>query len=713
MQEFQRHLITSALPYANGPLHIGHLTGAYLPADVYVRFLRLMDKDVVFICGSDEHGAAITMRAMKEGLTPQEIIDKYHKQFKDTFARIGISFDHYDRTSSERHHKTSQDIFRKLYSSEQFTEIESNQYYDEKFNQFLADRYITGTCPKCSYESAYGDQCEKCGTSLSPTDLMNPKSVLSGEIPILKSTRHWYFPLDRHSEWLNEYIINGNLDGKEHHDVSLWKNHVIGQCKSWIDNGLQARAMTRDLDWGVDVPQEIPGSKGKKLYVWLDAPIGYISATQEWADQNKKDWTDYWQREDSQLIHFIGKDNIVFHCVIFPAILKAHGDYILPHVVPANQFMNLEGDKISTSRNWAVWVHEYLDELPGYEDALRYYLIKNMPEQKDSEFTWKSFQEAYNNELVNNLSNFIHRVLVLVHKFYDGLVPDFDPDVSIYSVEENDLGGFHDSECIYLFDQIHVMCDALRSFDFRSALKTVMDISASGNLLLQKNEPWKMIKEDPESVEVVMNLSLHYVAALSVALYPFLPFTSSKIRNLLNLQPINDKADLVKMLDQLAEGELLLQSGHKLNEASYIFTKIEDDVIQKQIQKLENSKTQNAKPLQMNYPEPKSEISYDDFIKMDIRTARIIEAERVPKADKLLKLQLDLGYETRTVVSGIAEHYSPENIIGQEVSLLANLAPRVIRGVESKGMILMAEDENGKLSFVAPSKNWSIGFTIK
>ncbi len=713
MQEFQRHLVTAALPYANGPLHIGHLTGAYLPADVYVRFLRLMDKDVVFICGSDEHGAAITMRAMKEGLTPQEIIDKYHSLFVNTFERIGISFDHYDRTSSALHHSTSQDIFRRLNDGGKFTEIESNQYYDEKFNQFLADRYITGTCPKCGHESAYGDQCEKCGTSLNPTDLINPKSVLSGATPILKQTKHWYFPLDQHSDWLAEYITKGSIDGVEHHDPELWKNHVIGQCKSWIDNGLQPRAMTRDLDWGVDVPQEIPGSHGKKLYVWLDAPIGYISATKVWANKNNKDWKDYWQKEDSQLIHFIGKDNIVFHCVIFPAILKAHGDFILPHIVPANQFMNLEGDKISTSRNWAVWVHEYLDDLAGYEDALRYYLIKNMPEQKDSEFTWKTFQEAYNNELVNNLSNFIHRVLVLTYKYFDGQVPDFDPDVPIESVEDSDLGGFHDSECIYLFDQLHVMCEALRNFDFRLALKTVMDISTSGNLLLQKNEPWKMIKEDPDAVAVVMNLSLHYVYAISVAIHPFLPNASKKIRSLLNIPEINDNGHLVKMLDQLAEGELLLDTSHKLNQAEYVFTKIDDAIIDQQIQKLENSKSNNIKSQSMNYPEAKAEISYDDFMKMDIRTARIVSAERVPKADKLLKLQLDLGYETRTVVSGIAEHYLPENIIGQEVSLLANLAPRTIRGVESKGMILMAEDENGKLSFVAPSKNWSVGFTIK
>ncbi|MEP7196629.1 MAG: methionine--tRNA ligase [Saprospiraceae bacterium] len=713
MLQFQRHLVTAALPYANGPLHIGHLTGAYLPADIYVRFMRLMDKDVVFVCGSDEHGAAITMRALKEKMSPQEIIDKYHKLFVETFKGIGISFDHYDRTSSKRHHDTSQAIFRKLYAENKFIEIESNQYFDEKFNQFLADRYIIGTCPKCGYDSAYGDQCEKCGSSLSPTDLINPRSVLSGETPVLRSTTHWYFPLDQHAEWLNEYITKGTLDGVEHHDVDQWKNHVIGQCKSWIDNGLQARAMTRDLDWGIDVPQEIPGSKGKKLYVWLDAPIGYISATQEWAEKNNKNWEDYWKSKDTQLIHFIGKDNIVFHCVIFPAILKADGDFILPHNVPANQFLNLEGEKISTSRNWAVWVHEYLEDFPGYEDALRYYLIKNMPEQKDSEFTWKNFQEAYNSELVNNLSNFVHRVLVLSNKYYDGLVPDFDPDTFINSITMDELGGFHDSECIYLFDLVSEVNNAIRQFDFRAALKALMDISTAGNQLLQNNEPWKNFKEDPESVAVVMNLCLHYVAALSVVVQPFLPFTADKIRKLLNLPLLEGKGELVKMLDQLAEGELLLQAGHKINEASYLFTKLEDAIIEKQIQKLESTKNINLNPTDLNYPESKPEISYDEFSKMDIRTGKILSAERIPKADKLLKLQLDLGYETRIVVSGIAEHFSPEEIIGREVSLLANLAPRVIRGVESKGMILMAENEEGKLSFVAPAKNWTPGFTIK
>ncbi len=713
MLQYQRHLVTAALPYANGPLHIGHLAGAYLPADIYVRFMRLMSKNVVFVCGSDEHGAAITMRAMKEGLSPQEIIDKYHQLFIDTFKGIGIEFDHYDRTSSPKHHSISQQIFHHLYDEGKFTEIESNQYYDEEFKQFLADRYIIGTCPKCNYPSAYGDQCEQCGSSLSPTDLLNPKSVLSGQPPILKSTKHWYFPLDEHADWLNTYITTGFLEGKEHHDVQLWKNHVLGQCKSWIDNGLQPRAMTRDLDWGIDVPQDIPGSKGKKLYVWLDAPIGYISATQQWAENNKQNWEDYWKSEDCQLIQFIGKDNIVFHCIIFPAILKAHGSFILPHIIPANQFMNLEGEKISTSRNWAIWVHEFLQDLPGYEDALRYYLIKNMPEQKDSEFTWKSFQEAYNNELVNNLSNFVHRVIVLTHKFYDGKVPDFDLDVSIESISSEDLGGFHDSECIYLFDLVSELCDHLRNFDFRSAMKSLMEISSAGNQLLQNNEPWKNIKEDPDSVAVTMNLSLHYVTAISVAIYPFLPFTSAKIRSLLNLPKINGEGELLKLLDQLAEGEMLINHGHQLNPASYIFTKIEDDLIQKQIQKLESTKMHNTESDKITYPEQKPEISYDDFGKMDIRTARIIAAEKIPKADKLLKLQLDLGFEIRTVVSGIAEHFAPEDILGKEVSILANLAPRVIRGVESRGMILMAENELGKLSFVSPAKDWRTGFTIK
>ncbi|MDQ3141480.1 MAG: methionine--tRNA ligase [Bacteroidota bacterium] len=716
MIEFKRHLITSALPYANGPLHIGHLSGAYLSADVFVRFMRLMGKDVLFICGSDEHGAAITMRALKENKTPQEIIDQYHELFLKTFKGIGISFDYYHRTSSKLHHETSQDFFRALHQKSAFSQIESEQFFDEKANQFLADRYIKGICPKCGHPDAFGDQCEKCGSSLNPLDLISPVSVLTGEIPILKKTTHWYFPLDQHEEWLREWIEKGILDGTEHHDPSSWKNHVLGQCKSWIDSGLQPRAMTRDLEWGVDVPQEIPGSEGKKLYVWLDAPIGYISSTIQWAIENQKDWKQYWQDPESELIHFIGKDNIVFHCIIFPALLKARGEFNLPVNVPANQFMNLEGQKISTSRNWAVWVHEYLEELPGLEDSLRYYLIKNMPEQKDSEFTWKSFQDAHNNELVNNLSNFVNRVLVLCHKYYKGVVPTYDQDYPINGVVEDDLGGYHETEMLYLFDQIQELNQCLRNYDFRGALKYVMDISSAGNQLLQNNEPWKNFKEEPQSVEVVINLALQYVVVLSVILKPFLPFTSDKLRKLLNLNTLEEKGELLNLLDEIAEGNNILVEGHKLNKADYLFTKLDDDLIQKQIQKLDpqtmNQESSDSKN-EIVSAKVKEEISYDEFMKMDIRTAKIIEAEKLPKADKLLKLKLDLGFEHRTVVSGIAAFYKAEEIIGREVVILANLAPRTIKGVESRGMILMAEDTQGKLSFVSPQSAWSPGSKVK
>ncbi|MFZ1515708.1 MAG: methionine--tRNA ligase, partial [Saprospiraceae bacterium] len=700
MLVYKRHLITAALPYANGPLHIGHLSGAYLSADVFVRFMRLMDKDVLFICGSDEHGAAITMRALKEQKSPQEIIDKYHQLFIKTFEGIGISFDYYTRTSDSLHHETSQDFFRTLYKGGQFEERETEQYFDTVHHQFLADRYIIGTCPKCGNDSAYGDQCENCGTSLSPTELISPRSVLSGENPILKKTKHWYLPLENHESWLKDYIEKGLIDGSEHHDPDTWKKHVIGQCKSWLDNGLQARAMTRDLDWGVDVPQEIPDSAGKKLYVWMDAPIGYISATKKWAKEFNKDWKIYWHDAETELIHFIGKDNIVFHCIIFPALLKVHGGFVLPTNVPANQFMNLEGKKISTSRNWAIWVHEYLEEMPGHQDALRYYLIKNMPEQKDSEFTWKGFQEAYNNELVNNLSNFVHRVLVLTQKYYNGIVPDFDPDCFVNGVISDELGGYHDSECLYLFDQIQELNQFLRQYDFRGALKTLMEISTAGNQLLQNNEPWKIFKSEPEVVEVVMNLTLQYVCAISVVMQPFLPFASDKLRKLLNLPEVKGKGELLNLLDELAEGQLILPIGHQLEKPDYLFSKIDDETIEKQMVKLQKTDTVeiNDDSAKVNYLPQKQEITYDEFMKMDIRTARILEAERVPKADKLLKLSLDLGYEKRIVVSGIAEYFKPEEIIGKEVLLLANLAPRTIRGVESKGMILMADSENGKLS---------------
>ncbi|MBK8954724.1 MAG: methionine--tRNA ligase [Saprospiraceae bacterium] len=717
MIPYKRHLVTAALPYANGPLHVGHLCGAYLPADVYVRFQKLLGKDIVFICGSDEHGAAITMRALKENKTAQEIIDTYHKQFVETFKRIGISFNYYHRTSAKLHHETSQEFFMELYKKGAFEELESEQYYDPLAKQFLADRYITGTCPKCGNANAYGDQCEQCGSSLNPMDLISPKSVLTGETPEIKKTKHWYLPLQHHESWLKSFIEEGTLDGAFHHDPETWKNHVIGQCKSWLEGGLQSRAMTRDLDWGVDVPPEIEGSEGKKLYVWMDAPIGYISSTKQWATENNKDWKEYWQDPESELIHFIGKDNIVFHCIIFPAILKSHGGYNLPSNVPANQFMNLEGDKISTSRNWAVWVHEFLDDLPGYEDSLRYYLVKNMPEQKDSEFTWKGFQDAHNNELVNNLSNFIHRVLSLTHKYYKGQVPDFDPDQSIEGVAGDELGGFHDAEMIYLFDKIQELTQYIREYDFRSALKELMEISTAGNQLLQNNEPWKLQKSDPDTVQVVMNLSLQYVVALSVIMHPFMPFAASRLRKMMNLPELQEENDLNILLDNLAEGGFLIESGHQIHEAEYLFGKIEDESIQKQIDKLHQSKatgaTQTAAETNTSYQPLKPHVSYDDFAKMDLRTAKIIHAEKVAKADKLLKLELDLGFEKRTVVSGIALHYKPEEIIGRQVLLLANLAPRPLKGIESNGMILMAENSEGKLTFVSVDEFAATGSVVK
>lgn len=715
MRQFERYLVTSALPYANGPLHIGHLAGAYLSADIFVRFQRLMGKEILFVCGSDEHGAAITIKAMKEGLTPAQVVDKYHSLFEETFKRIGVSFDIYHRTSAQLHHDTSQEFFRTLYRNGEFIEKETEQYYDETAGRFLADRYIIGTCPKCGHEEAYGDQCEKCGSSLNPTDLINPRSTLSGEKPVLKTTKHWYLPLDKYEAWLQEWISTGQVEGVQLHDPSEWKNHVLGQCKSWLDGGLQPRAMTRDLDWGVDVPHEIPGHEGKKLYVWMDAPIGYISATRQWAEDHKQDWKKYWQSEDSALIHFIGKDNIVFHCLIFPAILKAHGSYNLPVNVPANQFMNLEGRKISTSKNWAVWVHEYLDDLPGREDELRYAMIKNMPELKDSEFTWKGFQEANNNELVNNLANFVNRVIVLTHKYFDGKVPAFDEDIDFASPDDQYDATYHETELVRLFDDIHEMCDYIRAFDFRSAMKMVMDISTKGNQILQFNEPWKRFKDDPDQVAVVLNICLQYVTALSVIVKPFLPFTSDKLRQLLQIKVLKEKGELNQLLDDLSEGNVLIKAEHKLGDAIHLFSRIDDAVIQQQIDKLQASQLADDKDNggEMEYDTLKDEITYDDFVRMDIRSATIIAAERIPKADKLLKLTLDLGFEHRTVVSGIAEHFSADEVIGRKVSLLANLAPRKLRGVDSQGMILMAENADGKLSFVSPDSSAENGRTIK
>jgi len=710
MKEFNRYLVTAALPYANGPLHIGHLAGAYLSADIYSRFLRLSGKEVVFVCGSDEHGAAITMKAIREKKTPQEIVDKYHELFKDTFEKMGVAFDYYDRTSSAEHHHTSQEFFRTLYDKGEFVEEESEQYFDEQAGQFLADRYIKGTCPKCGYKDAYGDQCENCGSSLSPTELKDPVSTLSNTKPVLKKTSHWYLPLDKYEQWLSDWINYGEVDGQKLHYPEDWKNHVLGQCKSWLENGLKARSMTRDLDWGVDVPQDIPGAQGKKLYVWLDAPIGYISSTKKWASENNKDWKEYWQDEHTALVHFIGKDNIVFHCIIFPAILKAHGDYILPVNVPANQFMNLEGDKISTSRNWAVWVHEYLEDFPGQADELRYVMIKNMPEQRDSEFTWKSFQEANNNELVNNLANFVNRVIVLVNKYYNGVVPDIDEDLDIIGCGEEDEISYHDSEIVRLFDGLDAMSDHLRKFEFRAALAQLMEISSQGNQLLQFNQPWKTIKEDPENVKVVMNLLVQYVYALGVAVRPFMPFSSDKIFELLNLPLIQENGELLDLSNTLAEGDWPVQPGHKISEASHLFSRIEDSIIEKQIEKLMATKEKQTEVKSENAI--KETISYESFTKLDLRSATIIEAQKVKKADKLLQLTIDLGFEKRHVVSGIAEHFNCADIIGQKVTLLANLAPRKIRGVESQGMILMAVNADGSLKFVEPADGTENGASI-
>lgn len=699
----KRYLVTSALPYANGPLHIGHLTGAYLPADIYVRMLRMLDNDVAFICGSDEHGAAITIKALKEGSTPRQIIDKYHALFKETFDKAGISFDIYHRTSSPLHHETSQEFFRSLYAQGQFIEEESEQYYDEEAGKFLADRYIKGTCPNCKNPDAYGDQCEKCGTSLSPLELIDPVSTITGTKPVLKKTKHWYLPLDQYESWLREYIEQGKLDGQEHHDPAEWKTHVIGQCKSWLDGGLHPRAMTRDLDWGVDVPGEIPGAQGKKLYVWMDAPIGYISATKQWAADHNKDWKSYWQDPESALIHFIGKDNIVFHCLIFPSILKAEGHYNLPVNVPANQFLNLEEQKISTSRNWAIWVHEFLEQYPEQQDALRYVLTKNMPEQKDAEFTWKGYQSDVNADLVGTLANFVHRTMVLTHKYYEGNVPAFDEDTPIVGSRGNDEASWHEVEMMDLFDRMWVVQDSICKFNFREGLKGMLEIAVAGNQLLQFNEPWKTIKEEPETVAAVLNLCLQYATALSYAMHPFMPEAAGRLRRILSLPGISEQGVWVASLDKLAAGESFLPPGHKLSEPEHLFTRIEDDWINKQVEKLKATAPQEKKEESSDKPA----ISYDDFAKMDIRTASIVSAEAVPKADKLLKLVLDVNGTKRTVVSGIAQHYNPEELPGRQVVILANLEPRKIRGIESQGMILMAQGSDGTLHFIQSSSSES------
>jgi len=667
---YKRHLITAALPYANGPIHLGHLAGAYLPSDIYVKYMRLKGEDVLFVCGSDEHGAAITLRAKKEGVTPREIVDRYDAMCRKSFADFGIEFDVYDRTSSELHHETASNYFLELLEKDAFEVRESEQYFDEEAQQFLADRYITGTCPKCNHDAAYGDQCENCGSALSPNDLINPKSTLSGSAPIKKATTHWYLPMQDHEKWLKEWINEGTLEGKPHHNPKEWKNHVIGQCNSWIDGGLQPRAMTRDLDWGVPVPVE--GADGKVLYVWLDAPIGYISATKKWAAENDKDWETYWKDEETRMVHFIGKDNIVFHCIIFPILLKAHGEYILPENVPANEFLNLEGQKLSTSRNWAVWLHEYLEDYPDRIDALRYCLTSILPENKDSEFTWKDFQARNNNELVAILGNFVNRAVVLTHKYFDGKVPtsDFDQDV-LKEVESH-------------YEKVS---SSLDKFSFRQALAEAMNVARIGNKYLADNEPWKTIKTDEAAAKKVIATSLVISEHLKNIIAPFLPNTSEKLASILNVSGANWNANV-----ELVEG-------HQLNKPELLFTRFEDEDVERQVNKLKEASAA-AKTVEL---EPaKEETSFDVFQKLDIRIATILEAEKVKKTKKLLKLKVDTGTEERTVVSGIAEFYSPEEIIGKQVCLLANLAPREIKGIESNGMILMAESPDGTLSFVLP-----------
>ncbi|WP_407481494.1 methionine--tRNA ligase [Elizabethkingia meningoseptica] len=675
----KRKMITAALPYANGPVHIGHLAGVYIPADVYARFQRRLGKDVAFICGSDEHGIPITIRAKKEGVTPQDIVDKYHEIIKKSFADLGISFDEYSRTTSKNHYETSQDFFKTLYEKGKFTEEVSEQYFDEQAGEFLADRYIVGTCPNCGNENAYGDQCEKCGSTLSPSELINPKSMLSGNVPVLKETKNWYLPLNDYESFLNEWIIEGHKDD--------WKPNVYGQVKSWLNDGLKPRAMTRDLNWGVPVP--LPGAEGKVLYVWFDAPIGYISFTKEWAEKNGKDWKDYWQNENSDLIHFIGKDNIVFHCIIFPAMMKAHGDYIMPKNVPAFEFLNLENDKISTSRNWAVWAHEYVQDFPGQQDVLRYALLSSAPETKDNNFTWKDFQTKNNSELVGIFGNFINRVAVLIHKYYNGVVPQGDAKTP---------------ELAEINNAAKEIAEALDKFEFRNALSALMNLARFGNQYLQTEEPWKTIKDHPEKAAHSLFVGAQLAVALAQLSEPFMPFSSEKLLNMFNVS----KADW----NALENNKVLIETGHQINEASLLFSKIEDNVIDAQIEKLEQTK-QNNKKTNPNATPMKEEITFDDFSKIDLRTATILEAEKVENADKLLKFKVDTGVDIRTVVSGIAESFKPEELIGKQVMILLNLAPRKIRGIESQGMFLLANKPDGSLSFVTPDDQIENGIEIR
>lgn len=676
MSKFKRNLVTTALPYANGPVHIGHLAGVYVPADIYVRYLRKKGEDVAFIGGSDEHGVPITIKAQKEGVTPQDIVDRYHKIIKDSFAELGISFDIYSRTSSKTHHELSSEFFKKLYNEGKFIEKTSMQFYDEKAGQFLADRYIIGTCPHCGNERAYGDQCEACGTSLNATDLINPVSAITGNKPELKETKHWYLPLDQYERWLKEWIL------EEHKE---WKPNVYGQCKSWLDSGLQPRAVTRDLDWGVPVP--IEGAEGKVLYVWFDAPIGYISATKDLTPE----WEKYWKDPETRMIHFIGKDNIVFHCIIFPAMLKAEGTYILPDNVPANEFLNLEGDKISTSRNWAVWLHEYLVDFKGKQDVLRYVLTANAPETKDNDFTWKDFQTRNNSELVAIYGNFINRTLVLTQKYFNNFVP-----------ERGELTDY-DKEVLAEIPRIIERVEkSLDTFHFRDALKEAMNLARLGNKYLADTEPWKVIKTDEGRVKTILNICLQISANLSTLMEPFMPFSSQKLREFMNI----DVIDWDKM------GDHVIAAGHELGQAGLLFDKIEDDVIQAQVDKLLATKKANEMAAATAAP-AKENINYDDFMKMDIRVGKIIAAEKVAKTKKLMKLTVDTGIDQRTIVSGIAEHYTPEEVIGRQVSVLVNLEPKPLKGIVSQGMILMAENADGSLSFVTPDKEVKPGSEIR
>lgn len=694
--DFKRLLVTAALPYANGPVHIGHLAGCYLPADIYVRYQRAQKRDIKFVCGSDEHGVPITIRAMKEGITPQQVVDKYNALIKESFEQMGISFDIYSRTSNKIHHETSQAFFKKLYDDGLFEERESEQYFDEEKQVFLADRYIVGTCPVCSNPNAYGDQCERCGSSLSPEQLINPHSALSNAVPVKKKTKHWYFPLNKYEQWLSEWIVEGKKDE--------WKANVYGQCKSWLDSGLQPRAMTRDSSWGVPVP--LPDAQGKVLYVWFDAPIGYISATKELTNQ----WSDYWQQEDTKLVHFIGKDNIVFHCIIFPAMLKAHGSYVLPDNVPANEFLNIEGEKVSTSRNWAVWVHDYIKDFPDQQDVLRYVLCSNAPETKDNDFTWKDFQERTNSELVSIFGNFVNRAFVLMHKLCAGRVPKLHTDV----MDEADHA------LIQAIQNTKTLVESdIENYKFRDGLFEVIDLARKGNKYMQDKEPWivaKSLAENPDNQKLIDNclhLCLQLTANLAILVNPFLPFTARKM------------CGMMKVVDRMLEWENagkmnLLNVGYPLKAPELLFRKIEDEEIKTQVEKLHanmvkpnTAATETSTEAKEEHTELKQEISIDDFAKIDLRAGVILSAEKVEKADKLLKLEIDLGFEKRTVLSGIAQHFSPEEIVGKQVTVVANLAPRKMRGIESKGMILMAQNAEGKLIFVSPLEQATAGSEVK